>query len=127
MAQLGQKPHGFKDLDFLTVLKKTAVTFGADWKPVASQRNDRPHRRRRHPDRLMWRRQSCRQSCLKVLPASPLSGGSFDPCPAPSRRALLSTLSSCNPMRCPEHHTTTARSSARPPLHSPPCAVTYVN
>jgi hypothetical protein len=33
MAQLGQKPHGFKDLDFLTVLKKKAVTFGADWKP----------------------------------------------------------------------------------------------
>jgi hypothetical protein len=58
MAQLGQKPHGFKDLDFLTVLKKTAVTFGADWKSVASQRNDRPHRRRRHPDWLMWRRMS---------------------------------------------------------------------
>jgi hypothetical protein len=25
MAQLGEKAHGFKDLDFLMVLKKTAV------------------------------------------------------------------------------------------------------
>ena len=25
MAQLGEKPHGFKDLDFLMVLKKAAV------------------------------------------------------------------------------------------------------
>src|ERR1017187_3073812 len=127
MAQLGQKPHGFKDLDFLMVLKKKAVTFGADWKPVASQRNDRPHRRRRHPDRLMWRRQSCRQSCLAVLPASPPFGRLFRSLSAPSRRTLLSTLSPCNPMRCPEPHPTAARSSTRPPLHSPPCAVTYVN
>jgi hypothetical protein len=25
MAQLGEKPHGFKDLDFLMVLKKAAA------------------------------------------------------------------------------------------------------
>jgi hypothetical protein len=37
MAQLGQKPHGFKDLDFLMVLGNTAVVFGAKWTPVASQ------------------------------------------------------------------------------------------
>jgi hypothetical protein len=29
MAQLGEKPHGFKDLDFLMVLKKAAVVLGA--------------------------------------------------------------------------------------------------
>ena len=28
MAQLGQKPHGFKDLDFLMVLRKAAVPPG---------------------------------------------------------------------------------------------------
>ena len=28
MAQLGQKAHGFKDLDFLTVLGNAAVVFG---------------------------------------------------------------------------------------------------
>ena len=37
MAQLGQKPHGFKDLDFLMVLGNAAVVFGAKWTPVASQ------------------------------------------------------------------------------------------
>jgi hypothetical protein len=29
MAQLGQKAHGFKDLDFLMVLEKAAAAFGS--------------------------------------------------------------------------------------------------
>ena len=30
MAQLGQKAHGFKDLDFLMVLEKAAMVFGGE-------------------------------------------------------------------------------------------------
>src|SRR5271157_494839 len=47
MAQLGQKAHGFKDLDFLIVLEFAAVLLGADRTP-------------------WWRLKRMAQSCEKV-------------------------------------------------------------
>src|ERR1019366_4864710 len=109
--RFGRAPRGFPNAKF--------------HKNATAQEKPGLHRRPR-----LQRRESLSgigQSCLAVLPASPPFGRLFRSLSAPSRRALLSTLSPYNPMRCPEPHTTAARSSTRPPLHSPPCAVTYVN